>query len=101
LQRPKVKEADFRGKAKHLEYKARAHQPAMLCTLVMTENTDEGRRPLPDGRHSCRSWTRPDRQDVAGLSTRLGRRSFTTSCRLRPDDRQEHRARLPASAKLK
>ncbi|MDF1607586.1 FAD-dependent oxidoreductase [Hoeflea sp. YIM 152468] len=40
LARPKVKEADFRGKAKHLEYKARAHQPAMLCTLVMTENVD-------------------------------------------------------------
>ena len=34
LARPKVKEADFRGKAKHLEYKAREHQPAMLCTLV-------------------------------------------------------------------
>ena len=40
LARPKVKEADFRGKAKHLEYKARDHQPAMLCTLVMTDNTD-------------------------------------------------------------
>src|SRR5690606_27967147 len=34
LARPKVKEADFRGKAKHLEYRARPHQPAMLCTLV-------------------------------------------------------------------
>src|SRR5690606_24324461 len=40
LARPKVKEADFRGKAKHLEYKAREHQPAMLCTLVMTNNVD-------------------------------------------------------------
>src|SRR5690606_14566285 len=40
LARPKVKEADFRGKAKHLEYKARPHQTAMLCTLVMTDNTD-------------------------------------------------------------
>ena len=40
LARPKVKEADFRGKAKHLEYKARPHQPAMLCTLVMTDNVD-------------------------------------------------------------
>ena len=38
LARPKVKEADFRGKAKHLEYRAREHQPAMLCTLVMTDN---------------------------------------------------------------
>ncbi|WP_234450811.1 hypothetical protein [Paracoccus sp. MC1862] len=40
LARPKVKEADFRGKAKHLEYAARDHQPAMLCTLVMTDNID-------------------------------------------------------------
>ena len=37
---PKVKEADFHGKAKHLEYKARLHQPAQLCTLVMTGNID-------------------------------------------------------------
>jgi glycine cleavage system aminomethyltransferase T len=35
LARPKVKEADFRGKEKHLEYRARDKQPAMLCTLVM------------------------------------------------------------------
>ncbi len=40
LARPKVKDVDFRGKAKHLEYKAREHQPAMLCTLILTENTD-------------------------------------------------------------
>ena len=39
LARPKVKEADFRGKARHLEYRAREHQPAMLCTLVMTDNS--------------------------------------------------------------
>jgi glycine cleavage system aminomethyltransferase T len=52
LARPKVKEADFRGKAKHLEYKAREHQPAMLCTLVMTENTDKGRQALPRRLHA-------------------------------------------------
>ncbi len=33
LARPKVKEADFCGKARHLEYRARPHQPAMLCTI--------------------------------------------------------------------
>ena len=37
---PKVKEADFRAKAKHLEYWARDHQPAMLCNLAMTNNVD-------------------------------------------------------------
>ena len=40
LARPKVKEADLRGKAKHVEYRERDKQPAMLCTLVMLENTD-------------------------------------------------------------
>ena len=40
LARSKVKDADFCGKAKHLEFRARAHQPAMLYTLVMTDNVD-------------------------------------------------------------
>ena len=47
LARPKVKEADFRGKAKHVEYRARDHQPAMLCTLVMTDNTDARAAAIP------------------------------------------------------
>jgi len=34
LARPKVKEADFVGKASHLEYKAREHQVAKLCTFI-------------------------------------------------------------------
>ena len=92
LARPKVKEADFRGKAKHLEYRAREHQPAMLCTLVMTEqHRFKGRRAL-SGRHHAGHGSR-NRRD-AGRRTRppllhhLGR--------LWPDHRQEHRARLPA-----
>jgi glycine cleavage system aminomethyltransferase T/glycine/D-amino acid oxidase-like deaminating enzyme len=75
LARPKVKEADFRGKAKHLEYKARAHQPAMLCTLVMTDNIDaKGVARYPVG-------TLPvmDPETGATLVDELGRRSFTTS----------------------
>lgn len=75
LARPKVKEADFCGKAKHLEYRARDHQPAMLCTLVMTGNVDEngvarypvGNMPVVD----------PDSGEV--LVDELGRRSYTTS----------------------
>ncbi len=75
LARPKVKEADFRGKAKHLEYKARAHQPAMLCTLVMTENTDaEGVARYPVGSLPVMD---PETGDV--LIDALGRRSYTTS----------------------
>jgi glycine cleavage system aminomethyltransferase T len=75
LQRPKVKEADFRGKAKHLEHRARKHQPAMLCTLVMTRNTDsKGVARYPVG-------TMPvmDTETGEGLVDELGRRSFTTS----------------------
>jgi glycine cleavage system aminomethyltransferase T/glycine/D-amino acid oxidase-like deaminating enzyme len=75
LARPKVKEADFRGKAKHLEYKARDHQPAMLCTLVMTDNVDsKGVARYPVG-------AMPVMDPATGetLVDALGRRSFTTS----------------------
>jgi len=75
LARPKVKEADFRGKGKHLEYRAREHQPAMLCTLVMTENVDaKGVARYPVG-------TLPVIDPATGetLIDALGRRSYTTS----------------------
>jgi glycine cleavage system aminomethyltransferase T/glycine/D-amino acid oxidase-like deaminating enzyme len=75
LARPKVKEADFRGKAKHLEYRAREHQPAMLCTLVMTDNVDsKGVARYPVG-------TLPVMDPETGetLVDELGRRSYTTS----------------------
>ncbi|WP_416355609.1 GcvT family protein [Aureimonas phyllosphaerae] len=75
LARPKVKEADFRGKAKHIEYRARANQPAMLCTLVMTDNNDsKGIARYPVG-------TMPVLDPKTGetLVDELGRRSFTTS----------------------
>jgi len=75
LQRPKVKEADFRGKAKHLEHRARAHQPATLCTLTLEENTDfRGAKRYPIG-------ISPILDPATGetLVDSLGRRSFTTS----------------------
>ncbi|MBS9720828.1 FAD-dependent oxidoreductase [Tianweitania sp. BSSL-BM11] len=75
LARPKVKEADFVGKAKHLEYKARDHQPAMLCTLVMTDNTDaNGVARYPVGIMPVMD---PDSGET--LVDDLGRRSFTSS----------------------
>jgi glycine cleavage system aminomethyltransferase T/glycine/D-amino acid oxidase-like deaminating enzyme len=75
LQRPKVKEADFRGKAKHLEHRARAHQPAMLCTLVMTDNRDsKGVARYPVGIMPVQ-----DPKTGETLVDELGRRSFTTS----------------------
>ncbi|MCX7306235.1 MAG: FAD-dependent oxidoreductase [Hyphomicrobiales bacterium] len=75
LARPKVKDVDFRGREKHLEYKARAHQPAMLCTLVMTDNTDsKGVARYPVGNMPVM-----DRETGETLVDELGRRSFTTS----------------------
>ncbi|TXH38545.1 MAG: FAD-dependent oxidoreductase [Rhodospirillaceae bacterium] len=75
LARPKVKDADFRGKAKHLEYKARDHQPAMLCTLMMTDNIDsKGVARYPVGIMPVM-----DPETGETLVDELGRRSFTTS----------------------
>ena len=75
LARPKVKEADFRGKAKHLEYKARPHQPAQLCTLVMTDNIDaQGVARYPVGILPIL-----DPETGETLVDSLCRRSFTTS----------------------
>ncbi|CTQ53971.1 Aminomethyltransferase [Roseibium album] len=75
LARPKVKAADFRGKAKHVEYKAREHQPAMLCTLVMTENTDaKGVKRYPVG-----AMPVMDPETGKSLVDSLGRLSYTTS----------------------
>lgn len=75
LARPKVKEADFRGKAKHVAYREREHQPAMLCTLIMTDNIDsKGIARYPVG-------TLPVMDPATGetLVDELGRRAFTTS----------------------
>ena len=75
LARPKVKEADFRGKARHLEHRARANQPAMLCTLVLTNTVDSrGVTRFPVGILPVQ-----DPQSGETLVDELGRRSFTTS----------------------
>lgn len=75
LARPKVKETDFRGKAKHLEHRARDHQPAILCTLVMTNNVDsKGVARYPVGILPVM-----DPRTGETLVDALGRRSFTTS----------------------
>ncbi|MCV9940675.1 FAD-dependent oxidoreductase [Boseaceae bacterium BT-24-1] len=75
LARPKVKEADFRGKAKHLEYRAREQQPAMLCTLVLTGSVDRtGVTRYPVGILPVL-----DPETGETLVDELGRRSFTTS----------------------
>ncbi len=75
LARPKIKEADFRGKAKHAQYRAREHQPAMLCTLVMTDNTDK----KGVARYPVGIMPVMDPETGETLVDELGRRSFTSS----------------------
>ena len=80
LARPKVKEADFCGKAKHVEYRERDHQPAMLCTLVMTDNIDaQGVARYPVGNLPVM-----DPETGKTLVDELGRRSYTTSIAFGP-----------------
>ncbi len=80
LARPKVKEADFRGKAKHSEYRERDHQPAMLCTLIVTDNIDsQGVARFPLG-----SLPVMDPETGETLIDELGRRSYTTSIAFGP-----------------
>ena len=75
LARPKVKEAEFHGKENHLEYRAREHQPAMLCTLVMTENTDS----KGVARFPVNTMPVMDPETGEVLVDALGRRSYTSS----------------------
>ncbi len=80
LARPKVKQADFRGKAAYLEQRARDHQPAYLCTLVMKDNVDSNGIP----RYPVGSCPIVDPKTNAVLIDLLGRRSYTTSIAFGP-----------------
>ncbi len=75
LARPKVKAADFHGKAPHLAFKELEHQEAYLCTMTMPNNIDaQGVARYPVG-------TSPimDPQSGETLIDSKGRRSYTTS----------------------
>jgi len=75
LARPKVKDADFVGKAAYLEQRARDHQPATLCTLVMTDNRDSN----GVARYPVGILPIMDPETGKTLVDSEGRRSFTTS----------------------
>ncbi|MCB1420413.1 MAG: FAD-dependent oxidoreductase [Zhengella sp.] len=80
LARPKVKAADFIGKEAHLKFRERAHQPAMLCTLVMDDNVDaRGVARYPVG--TCPIL---DPETGGVLVDEKGRRSYTTSIAFGP-----------------
>jgi len=75
LARPKVKEADFHGKAAYLAQRERDRQPAYLCTLVMTDNIDAG----GVARYPVGQWPILDSGSGEVLVDGLGRRSYATS----------------------
>ena len=79
LARPKVKAADFHGKAAYLEQRAKARQSAYLCTLVMTDNLDA------DGvaRYPVGPLPILDRSGEVLVDSQ-GRRSYTTSIAFGP-----------------
>ena len=75
LARPRVKEADFIGRQAYLEHRARDHQPAMLCTLVITDNRDS----TGVARYPVGILPIMDPETGETLVDSEGRRSFTTS----------------------
>lgn len=75
LARPKVKAADFHGKAAHLAFKDKDHQSAYLCTFTMINNIDSaGIARYPVGHSPIM-----DIDTGEALIDSLGRRSYTTS----------------------
>ena len=80
LARPKVKAADFHGKAAYVAQREREHQPAYLCTMTMIENVDaNGVERFPMGH--CPIM---DPQTGNTLIDSEGRRSYTTSIAFGP-----------------
>lgn len=75
LARPKVKDADFVGKAAYLEHRARDHQPAMLCTFVIADNMDS----TGVARYPVGTLPIMDSESGETIVDSEGRRSFTTS----------------------
>ena len=75
LQRPKVKEANFHGKAAYLEQRERPRQAAYLCTMTMLDHRDaNGTLRYPVGQ-----WPILDPQTGEVLVDSHGRRSYNTS----------------------
>ena len=80
LARPKLKAADFHGKQAHLKFREREHQPATLCTLMMTHNIDS----TGVARYPLGNLPVMDPATGATLIDAQGRRSYTTSIAFGP-----------------
>ena len=80
LARPKVKAADFHGKAAYLAQRECEHQSAYLCTMTMTDNVDsKGVARYPVGQ-----WPILDPNSNEVLIDDVGRRSYITSIAFGP-----------------
>ena len=80
LARPKVKAADFHGKAAYVEQRERPHQPAYLCTMTLTDNVDsKGVARYPVGQ-----WPILDPQSGEVPVDSAGRRSYVSSIAFGP-----------------
>ncbi|MCH4561600.1 FAD-dependent oxidoreductase [Halomonas sp. EGI 63088] len=75
LARPRVKPADFHGKAAYLAQRERERQPAYLCTLTLQDNRDA--RGIP--RYPVGQSPILDPESGEVLVDALGRRSYVTS----------------------
>lgn len=75
LARPKVKAADFHGKAAYVAQRERDHQPAYLCTLTMQDNVDSS----GVARYPVGQWPVIDPQTGEVPVDSVGRRSYATS----------------------
>ena len=75
LARPKVKQADFHGKAAYVAQREREHQPAYLCTMTMTDNIDQ----KGVARYPVGQWPILDPESNEVLIDSVGRRSYITS----------------------
>ncbi len=80
LNRPEVKAADVHGKQAHRKFRAREHQSATLCTLVMTSNIDS----TGVARYPLGNLPVMDPATGANLIDSEGRRSYTTSIAFGP-----------------
>jgi len=80
LARPRVKAADFHGKAAYLAQRECEHQSAYLCTMTMTDNVDsKGVARYPVGQ-----WPILDPNSNEVLIDDVGRRSYITSIAFGP-----------------
>ncbi len=75
LARPKVKAADFCGKAAHEGFKALEHQEAYLCTLTLSDNIDAA----GVARYPLGNLPIIDPESKETLIDSKGRRSYSTS----------------------